>query len=139
MRKFYDDITKIAGNVVTIKASGVGYGDLAVITTERGPSLAQVIRLEDDNVSLQIFAGTQGVGTEDKVRFLGEAMKVPFTDDLLGRVFDGSGKPRDGRPEVEGEEVPLMSGALPTVRPVSAARSRISFPSAKAVTKGFSE
>ena len=112
MRKFYDDITKIAGNVVTIKASGVGYGDLAVITTERGPSLAQVIRLEDDNVSLQIFAGTQGVGTEDKVRFLGEAMKVPFTDDLLGRVFDGSGNPRDGRPEVEGEEVPLGSSPV---------------------------
>ena len=95
MRKYYDEITRIAGNVVTVAATGVGYDELGVITTREGSSLAQVIRLESDQVSLQIFAGTQGVSTGDRVRFLGRPMQVPFSDDLLGRIFDGSGRPRD--------------------------------------------
>ncbi len=115
MRKYYDEITRIAGNVVSVTANGVGYDELAILTTQRGPSLAQVIRLEGDQVSLQVFAGTQGVSTGDKVRFLGKSMQMPFSDDLLGRVFNGSGKPRDGRPPVEAEPVELGS---PAVNPV---------------------
>ena len=115
MRKYFDRITRVAGNVVTVEASGVGYNELAVVTTSRGPSLAQVIHLQGDQVSLQVFAGTQGVSTGDRVRFLGRAMEVPFSDDLLGRVFNGSAKPRDDRPEVEGRNVPI--GTLP-VNPV---------------------
>ncbi len=116
MRKYYDEITRIAGNVVTVRAEGVSYDELAVITTDRGPSLAQVISLEGDQVSLQIFAGTSGVSTGDKVRFLGRPMQVPFADDLLGRVFDGSGRPRDGKPEVEAESVDIGSPAVNPVR-----------------------
>ncbi len=115
MRKYYDEITRIAGNVVSITASGVGYDELAVITTARGTSLAQVIRLEGDQVSLQIFAGTQGVSTGDKVRFLGRSMQVPFSDDMLGRVFNGSGQPRDNRPAVEAQQVEI---GTPAVNPV---------------------
>ena len=115
MRTFYDEISQIAGNVVTVKAQGIGYDELAIITTNQGPSLAQVIRLEDDQVSLQIFAGTEGVSTGDKIRFLGHSFKVPFGDDLLGRVFDGSGRPRDGRPEVKAETVETGS---PAVNPI---------------------
>lgn len=115
MRTFYDEISQIAGNVVTVKAQGIGYDELAVITTNQGPSLAQVIRLEDDQVSLQIFAGTEGVSTGDKIRFLGHSFNVPFGDALLGRVFDGSGRPRDGRPEVKAEAVETGS---PAVNPV---------------------
>ena len=83
MRKYYDQITRSAGNVVTVTASDVGYDELAVITTRTGSSLAQVIHLEGDQVSLQVFAGTQGVSTGDRVHFLGHAMQVPFSDDLL--------------------------------------------------------
>ena len=115
MRTYYDEISKIAGNVVTVKAQGIGYDELAIITTNHGPSLAQVIRLEDDQVSLQIFAGTEGVSTGDKIRFLGHSFQVPFGDDLLGRVFDGSGRPRDGRPEVKAETVETGS---PAVNPI---------------------
>ena len=115
MRKYYDEITRIAGNVVAVKAAGIGYDELAVITSERGTSLAQVIHLRDDEVSLQVFAGTQGVSTGDKVRFLGHSMRVPFSDDLLGRIFDGSGRPRDDRPAVQAEEIDLGS---PAVNPV---------------------
>ena len=115
MRTFYDEISQIAGNVVTVKAQGIGYDELAVITTDRGSSLAQVIRLEDDQVSLQIFGGTEGVSTGDKIRFLGHSFKVPFSDALLGRVFDGSGRPRDGRSEVKAETVEIGS---PAVNPI---------------------
>ena len=107
MRKYFDRITRVAGNVVTVEASGVGYNELAVVTTQNGSSLAQVIHLSGDQVSLQVFAGTQGASTGDRVRFLGRAMEVPFSDDLLGRVFDGSARPRDGRPEVQADTVPL--------------------------------
>ena len=115
MRKYYDHITRIAGNVVTVTASGVGYEELAVLSGEKGSSLAQVIHIEGDQVSLQIFSGTEGASTGDKVRFLGRPMQVPFTDKLLGRVFDGSGRPRDDRPKVEGDQVDIGS---PAVNPV---------------------
>ncbi len=115
MRKYYDEITRIAGNVVTVTATGVGYEELAVITTPTTSSLAQVIHIEGDHVSLQVFAGTQGVSTGDRVRFLGHPMRVPFSDDLMGRIFDGSGCPRDNRPEVQAEEIEIGS---PAVNPV---------------------
>jgi len=115
MRKYYDEISRIAGNVVTVKAGDVGYDELAVISSDRGESLAQVIRLEGHHVSLQVFAGTQGVSNNDRVRMLHKPMQVAFSDDLLGRVFDGSGRPRDGRGAVEGKRIDLGS---PAVNPV---------------------
>ncbi len=115
MRKYYDDIRRIAGNVVTVRASDVGYDDLAVISTARGDSLAQVIRLEGREVSLQVFAGTQGVSNNDRVRFLRHPMQVPFSTDLLGRVFDGAGRPRDGRDPINADGVDVGS---PPVNPV---------------------
>jgi len=115
MRKYFDQITRIAGNVVTVTATGVGYDELATITGPHRSSLAQVIRLEGDQVSLQVFAGTQGVSTDDRIHFLGRPMQVPFSDDLFGRVFDGSGRPRDGRPEVQAQPVDIGS---PPVNPV---------------------
>ena len=115
MRKYYDEITRIAGNVVTVTATNIGYDELAVITTTNGSSLAQVIHLSGDQVSLQVFAGTQGVSTGDRIHFLNRPMQVPFTDALLGRIFDGSARPRDGRPEVEAEAVEIGG---PPVNPV---------------------
>ncbi len=115
MRKYFDTITGIAGSVVNVRANGAGYEELAVVTGAETSSLAQVIRLEDDLVSLQVFSGTRGVSTGDRIRFLGKPMRVPFSDALLGRVFDGAARPRDGRPEPEGEEVEVGS---PVVNPV---------------------
>jgi V/A-type H+/Na+-transporting ATPase subunit B len=115
MRKYFDQVTRIAGNVVTVRATGAGYDELAVISSARGSSLAQVIRLEGDEVSLQVFAGTRGVSTTDRVRFLGYPMRLDMSDDMLGRVFDGAGRPRDGRPAVSGEPVEVGS---PPVNPV---------------------
>ncbi|MCE5279873.1 MAG: V-type ATP synthase subunit B [Planctomycetaceae bacterium] len=115
MRKYFNEIMRIAGNVVTVGAENVGYEELAMIVSQRRSSLAQVIHLESDQVSLQVFNGTQGISTSDRVRFLGRPMQVPFSDDLLGRVFDGSGRPRDGRADVVGE---MIEVARPAVNPV---------------------
>ena len=116
MRKYYDEIVRISGNVVTVEAGDVGYDELAVITSDRGSSLAQVIRLEGSQVTLQVFAGTQGVSNGDRIRFLHRPMQVPFSEDLLGRVFDGAGRPRDGRGTVEADMINIGSPAANPVK-----------------------
>ncbi len=100
MRKVYSKIESIAGNVITVKADGIKYGELAEVTTSFGKSLADVIRLDGETVSLQVYSGGRGVSTGDEVRFLGHPMRVSFSDNLLGRIFTGSGKPRDNGPEL---------------------------------------
>lgn len=86
MQKVYTKIESIVGNVVTVRATGVRNGDLALV----GDSYANVIKLDKDLVTLQVFSGTQGVSTTDPVRFLGRPMMVSFSDHLLGRIFDGA-------------------------------------------------
>jgi V/A-type H+/Na+-transporting ATPase subunit B len=98
MHKVYHHVENISGNVISIRATGVKYKELAEVTSRTGTSLAQVIRLHEDEVSLQVFAGAKGVATDAQVRFLSHPMQVPFSDDLLGRVFTGGGVPRDKGP-----------------------------------------
>ena len=81
-----------------VKARDVAYEELAEVSTRRGKSLAQVIRLDNDLVFLQVFAGTRGVSTQDEVRFLGHQMQVAISDNMLGRIFNGSGLPLDKGP-----------------------------------------
>jgi V/A-type H+-transporting ATPase subunit B len=103
MQTIHTRVLQIAGSVITVQATGVGYNELAEVTSARGKSLAQVIKIADDLVSLQVFAGARGIATNDEVRFLGRNMQITFSDDLLGRVFNGSGQPRDRGPALQGE------------------------------------
>ena len=114
MRKVYHKIIQIQGNVITVEASDVAYNELAEITTSRGISLAQVIRLQDNKVFLQVFAGSRGISTQDQVRFLGHPMLVSKSQALLGRVFNGRGEPRDSRPAINDE---LIEIGGPSVNP----------------------
>lgn len=114
MRKVYNKILNIVGNVITVKATDVTYEELAEITMQRGKSLAQVIKLDGDMVSLQVFAGSRGISINDEVRFLGHPMMVTFSDDMLGRIFDGAGNPRDKGPLLTENMIPV---AGPTVNP----------------------
>ena len=98
MQKVYSQILQIAGDVITVEAQGVGYRELAEVRTSRGMSLAQVIRLDGDKVSLQVLAGSRGISTNDKVRFLQRPMQVSYSENLIGRIFNGSGEPRDSGP-----------------------------------------
>lgn len=114
MQKVYKKIESIIGNVITVKADGVKSGDLAEVVSERGTSYANVIKLDGDLVSLQVFSGSSGISTDDSVRFLGVPMRVSFSENLLGRVFDGTGKPRDNGPELD-ENMVKIGG--PSVNP----------------------
>lgn len=112
MRKVCTKILSISGNVVTVKAEGVAYQELAQISTWRGISLAQVIRLDADLVYLQVFAGAGGISTGDEVKFLGRPMEVGFTSNMLGRIFNGSGQPRDKGPSIEENMIEIAGPAV---------------------------
>ena len=114
MNKVFNRIESITGNVITVKAEGVRYNELAQINTRFGKSLAQVNKIDGDIVSLQVFAGGQGVSTGDEVRFLGHEMRVSFSEDLLGRIFNGSGEPRDRGPALTDN---MQSIGGPSVNP----------------------
>ena len=114
MRKVCTRILSIVGNVLTVRAEGVKYEDLARVKTQFGVSLAQVIRLDKDIVYLQAFQGSRGISTGDEVTFLGRPMEIGFSSNLLGRIFDGSGNPRDKGPQLN-ENLVEISG--PAVNP----------------------
>jgi V/A-type H+-transporting ATPase subunit B len=114
MHKVYHRIERVAGNVITVNATDVSYRELAQVTSAEGASLAQAIRLEGDRVDLQVFAGTRGIATDAQVRFLGHTMQVPFSEALLGRVFTGSGRPRDKGPAIAEN---MISIGGPSVNP----------------------
>ena len=114
MNKIFNRIESIVGNVITVKATGVKYNELAQITTRFGKSLAEVNKIDGDTVSLQVFAGGQGISTGDEVKFLGHEMQVSFSEDLLGRIFNGSGEPRDKGPSLTDNLKPIGG---PSVNP----------------------
>ncbi|MGP1601677.1 V-type ATP synthase subunit B [Treponema sp.] len=114
MNKVYSKIESINGSVITVRAEDVKNGELAEIETSFGTSLAEVTRIAGDTVSLQVFAGGRGVSTGDQIRFLGHEMQVSFSENLLGRIFDGSGDPRDKGPALH-ENLVEIGG--PSVNP----------------------
>ena len=129
MNKVYNRIESITGNVITVRANGVKYKELAQINTRFGKSLAQVNKIEGDIVSLQVFAGGQGVSTGDEVRFLGQEMRVSFSEDLLGRIFNGSGEPRDKGPALNENMKPIGGPSVnPTKRILANQMMRTNIP-----------
>jgi V/A-type H+-transporting ATPase subunit B len=112
MKKVYSKILSIAGNVIMVRAKDVAYEELAEVSTQQGKSLAQVIKLENDSVFLQVFAGTRGVSTRDEVRFLGHPMQVAFSDNMLGRIFNGSGQPLDKGPQLAENLIEIKGPAV---------------------------
>mgnify|MGYP001583183209 FL=1 len=115
MHKVYTNIIQIAGDVITVEAEGVGYHEIAEVTTARGVSLAQVIRLDGKKVFLQVFAGSKGISTGDRVRFLGHPMQISGGENLLGRIFNGSGIALDKGPALSEN---LLDIGGPSVNPV---------------------
>ena len=129
VNKVYNRIESITGNVITVRANDVKYKELAQINTRFGKSLAQVNKIEGDIVSLQVFAGGQGVSTGDEVRFLGHEMRVSFSEDLLGRIFNGSGEPRDKGPALTENMKPIGGPSVnPTKRILANRMMRTNIP-----------
>ncbi|MEF8978825.1 MAG: V-type ATP synthase subunit B, partial [Haloarculaceae archaeon] len=117
--KEYQTITEISGPLVFVETDEpIGYDEIVEIETADGEvRRGQVLDTTSDHVAIQTFEGTSGIDRESSVRFLGETMKMPVTEDLLGRVLDGSGNPIDGGPEIVPDERRDIVGAA--INPVS--------------------
>jgi len=114
----YTGVTAIVGDILKIRAHGVGLGDIALVETREGDqSLAQTIQLTGDEASLQVFGGGKGLSTQATVRFLGHPTQVTYAPSILGRVFRGDGQTMDDGPNLSGERQ-IDSGG-PSVNPVT--------------------
>lgn len=119
MRKVYDKIVDMRGNLLTVIAEGVSLGELARIYRKEGRSLyASVLRIEGEKVTLQAFENTRGISTDDRVVFLGHQVRVSCGEQLLGRRFSGAGDPIDQGPVVFGEQIEIGSPSFNPVRRV---------------------
>jgi V/A-type H+-transporting ATPase subunit B len=100
--KEYQTITEISGPLVFVETDEpIGYDEIVEITTADGHTRrGQVLDTTSDHVAIQVFEGTTGIDRDSSVTFLGETMKMPVTEDLLGRVLDGSGNPIDEGPDI---------------------------------------
>jgi V/A-type H+-transporting ATPase subunit B len=118
--KEYQTITEISGPLVFVETDEpIGYDEIVEIELGDGEvRRGQVLESQSDLVAIQVFEGTAGIDRNASVRFLGETLQVSLTEDLLGRVLDGSGNPIDGGPEVVPEEErPIVGAAInPTAR-----------------------
>ncbi|WP_435094508.1 V-type ATP synthase subunit B [Halorubrum sp. N11] len=111
--KEYQTITEISGPLVYAEVDeAIGYDEIVEIETAQGETLrGQVLESSEGVVAIQVFEGTSGIDQNASVRFLGETMKMPVTEDLLGRVLDGSGRPIDDGPEIVPDERQDIVGA----------------------------
>jgi V/A-type H+-transporting ATPase subunit B len=120
MQKEYKTITEISGPLVFAEVDEpVGYDEIVEIETPSGETRrGQVLESTSEYVAIQVFEGTDGIDRNSSVRFLGETLQMPLTEDLLGRVLSGSGDPIDGGPAIEPEEEREIVGAAinPTAR-----------------------
>jgi V/A-type H+-transporting ATPase subunit B len=120
MQKEYKTITEISGPLVFAEIDEpVGYDEMVEIETPNGETRrGQVLESTSEFVAIQVFEGTSGIDRNSSVRFLGETLQMPLTEELLGRVLSGSGEPIDGGPEIEpDEERPIVGAAInPTAR-----------------------
>ncbi len=110
-QKVYTKLTNITKATVTLKADDVGYDEIATVHGR----LAQVVKIMDRDITLQIFEGTEGIPTNAEVSFLGRPPQLKVSDELAGRFFNAFGDPIDGGPEIQGEVRDIGS---PSVNPV---------------------
>ena len=98
-QRIYTQLEAITKATVSLKAQGVSNDELATVDGR----LAQVVKMKEDTVTLQVFEGTEGIPTNAEVTFFGEPPALNVSEDLAGRFFNAYGRPIDGGPEVEGE------------------------------------
>lgn len=110
-QKIYTKISNITKATCMLHATGIGNDELATIDGR----LAQVVRIIGDEVTLQVYGGTEGIPTNAEVIFTGKAPTLKVGDQLAGRFFNAYGEPIDGGPMPEGKEVEIGG---PSVNPV---------------------
>ena len=106
----YSKIKRINKATCVLKSKRAGNEEMAIVNGR----LAQVVKLIGDEVTLQVFSGTEGIPTNAEVIFTGAPPALKVSEDLVGRFFNAYGQPIDKGPEVEGEERPIGG---PSVNP----------------------
>ncbi|MGB4840167.1 MAG: V-type ATP synthase subunit B [Saprospiraceae bacterium] len=110
-QKIYTKLERITKATCVVRAENVGYEELATVDGRA----AQVVKILGDEVTLQVFKGTEGIPTNAEVIFTGKPPTLKVGEDLAGRFFNAYGQPIDGGPELEGEEREIGG---PSVNPV---------------------
>ena len=110
-KKIYTKISNVTKATCMLSATGVGNDELALIHGR----MAQVVKIIGDEVTLQVFEGTEGIPTNAEVVFLGKAPTLKVSDQLAGRFFNAYGLPIDGGAQPDGREVEIGG---PSVNPV---------------------
>jgi V/A-type H+-transporting ATPase subunit B len=111
--KEYKTITRIAGPLVFVeKTEPVGYNELVTLRLPDGKiKNGQVLDTSNDIVVVQVFEGTSGIDKQSSVKFLGQSIKLSVSEEMLGRILSGAGKPIDGGPEIIPEKRMDIVGA----------------------------
>src|SRR5512141_1558114 len=95
-------VGRIEGPIVIVQgATNVSYDEVVEIRDSRGQiRRGRVLEVGEDTAVIQVFAGSTGLSIDGtRVRFLGDTLRIPVAEEMLGRVFDGLGKPLDGGPQ----------------------------------------
>ena len=114
MLKEYSTIREVVGPLMMVEGvSGVKYDELVEIHQENGEvRMGRVLEIDGDRAMLQLFESSQGLKIDTaKARFLGRSIQLSVSPDMLGRVFDGLGRPKDGGPEIIPEMRLDMNGS----------------------------
>lgn len=120
MRIEYTGLSGMQGSLVALEGvRGITYDELAELTMENGERrYGRVIQIEGEKAVLQVFEGTDGIDMEHvNTRFTGKPVTLPLSKEILGRIFDGAGKPLDGLREIFPDERRDINGAA--MNPVS--------------------
>ena len=99
----YTTVSEVSGPLMVVEGvEGVAYNEIVEIEAPTGEHRrGQVLEVKDDVAVVQVFEGTTDLNTlNTKVRFTGETAKIGVSKDMMGRIFDGTGKPIDGGPEI---------------------------------------
>jgi len=119
MLKEYATVSSVSGPLVIVeKTKDIKYAELVEVAFSDGQiRRGKVLEISEDKALVQMFEGTIGLDVlSARVRFLGRTQELGVSEDLLGRVFDGAGRPRDN--------VPSNAWTL-TVTPLTPARAPI--------------
>ena len=120
MRLEYIGLSELSGSLIALEGvKGVGYDELAEITLDSGERRSgRVILVDGDRVVLQVFEEAKGISLENaSTHFIGKSMDIALSGEMLGRVFDGAGRPIDGLGEIYPEERRNINGSA--INPVS--------------------
>jgi len=113
--KEYSTIREISGPLMIVeKVENVGYGEVVeVIVSDNETRLGQVLETSTDMAVVQVFEGTTGLDTHHtRVRFTGEPIRLPVSDDMLGRIFTGVGKPIEGPDIIPDDELDINGSPI---------------------------